>query len=46
MNEAREVVLHPQVVELGFPAFVEALPEGPLFLTPAKSGDVLGPRRF
>jgi len=42
-NEAREVVLHPQLVELGFSAFVEASPEGPLFLTPAKSGDVLGP---
>jgi site-specific recombinase XerD len=34
------VVLHPHLVELGFPAFVEA---GHLFLKPSKSGDVLGP---
>jgi integrase len=39
-NEARTVVLHPHLVELGFPAFVEA---GHLFLKPSKSGDVLGP---
>jgi integrase len=42
-DEAREVVLHPQLVELGFPDFVKANAEGPLFLTPAKGGDVLGP---
>jgi hypothetical protein len=42
-NEAREVVLHPQLVSLGFPAFVEGAPDGPLFLTPAASGDVSGP---
>lgn len=42
-NEARDVALHPQLIELGFPAFVETNPEGPLFLTPAEGGDVLGP---
>lgn len=42
-NEAREVVLHPQLVEQGFPAFVQGAGEGHLFLTPAKDGDVLGP---
>ena len=43
INEARDVVLHPQLVELGFPAFVEASSPGPLFLMPGKGGDVLGP---
>jgi integrase len=42
-NEARKVVAHPHLVELGFPAFVEAAPVGHLFLKPSKSGDVLGP---
>lgn len=42
-DEAREIVLHHQLIELGFPDFVEARPEGPLFLTPSKGGDVLGP---
>ena len=42
-NEARTVVLHPHLVELGFPAFAEAAPAGHLFLKPNKSGDVLGP---
>ena len=42
-DEVRDIVLHPQIVELGFPAFVEASVEGPLFLTPATDGDVLGP---
>lgn len=42
-NEAREVTLHPQLIALGFPAFVAASSEGPLFLTPAAGGDVLGP---
>jgi integrase len=37
-NEARTVVLHPHLVELGFPAFVEAAPAGHL-----KDGDMLGP---
>ncbi|MCJ2109032.1 phage integrase N-terminal SAM-like domain-containing protein [Methylobacterium sp. E-041] len=42
-DEAREVVLHHQLIELGFTDFVEASSEGPLFLTPSKEGDVLGP---
>ncbi len=42
-NEAREVVLHRQLVELAFISFVEACLEGPLFLYPGKQGDVLGP---
>ena len=42
-NEARTVVLHTHLVELGFPAFVEAAQPGHLFLKPSKSGDVLGP---
>jgi integrase len=42
-NEARTVVLHTHLVELGFPAFVEVAPAGHLFLKPNKSGDVLGP---
>lgn len=42
-NIARDVVLHRQLIELGFPAFVEASADGPLFLTPAKGGNVLGP---
>jgi integrase len=42
-NEARTVVLHPQLVELGFPAFVAGAASGHLFLTPGSDGDVLGP---
>ena len=42
-NEAREVVLHPQIVELGFPLFVAAASAGHLFLSPREDGDVLKP---
>jgi integrase len=42
-NEARTVVLHPHLVELGFPAFAEAADAGHMFLKPSKLGDVLGP---
>ena len=42
-DEARDVVLHPQLVDLGFSAFVQASADGPLFLMPGKAGDVLGP---
>jgi hypothetical protein len=42
-NEAKMVVIYPHLVELGFPAFVEAAAPGHLFLKPSKSGDVLGP---
>jgi integrase len=44
-NEARDVVLHPHLVELGFPTFVQAAPSGHLFLRPSRQGDVLGPLR-
>ena len=44
-DEARDVVLHAQLVELGFPAFAAAAPNGHLFLRPAKDGDVRGPWR-
>ncbi len=42
-NEARKVVLHPHLIELGFPEFAEFAPAGHLFLKPASNGDVLGP---
>lgn len=42
-NEAREVTLHPQLVELGFSVFVQQSAQGPLFLTLGKEGAVLGP---
>lgn len=43
-DEARDVVLHPHVVEKGFPAFVAGSKPGHLFVTPHKrTGDVLGP---
>ncbi|MBD8902574.1 hypothetical protein MBTS_10050 [Methylobacterium bullatum] len=42
-DEARDIVLHKQLVELGFPTFVKASAEGHLFLKPGKGGDVLGP---
>ena len=42
-KEAREVPLHPHLVEMGFPEFVARSADGHLFLTPGKSGDVLGP---
>ena len=37
------MVLHPHLIDLGFPAFLRAAPPGHLFLKPAKDGDVLGP---
>lgn len=42
-NEAREVVVHPQIVALGFAEFVQASDDGYLFLNPATDGSVLGP---
>ena len=42
-NEARDVVLHSHLVELGFPAFVASAPAGHLFLKPGKGGDIAGP---
>lgn len=44
-NEARDVVLHPHLVELGFIKFVQEAPEGHLFLTPSSNGEVRGPLR-
>lgn len=45
-NEPRTVPLHPHLVESGFVAFVQAAPEGHLFLRPNKlTGDVLGPMK-
>lgn len=41
-NEARTIVLHPHLVELGFPAFVQSAPTGHLFLNVRRKG-VLGP---
>jgi integrase len=45
MNESRQVVLHRQLLELGFVDFVQSCPEGPLFLKPNSAGEVLGPLR-
>jgi integrase len=42
-NEARKVVLHPHLIELGFPQWAQSQSEGHLFLKPAATGDVLGP---
>ena len=42
-NEARKIVLHSHLVELGFPAFVDSAPAGHLFLKARTDGDVLGP---
>lgn len=39
-NEARDVVVHEHLVEVGFVAFVDASPPGHLFLTPGRDGDV------
>jgi site-specific recombinase XerD len=44
-NEARDVVLHKHLEELGFTAFVKEAASGHLFLTPSASGGVLGPWR-
>ncbi len=42
-NEARDVVLHSHLVELGFPEFVASCASGYLFLTPTPKGGVRGP---
>jgi integrase len=44
-DEAREVVLHPHLVEQGFPEYVADAPAGHLFMRPAKDADVRGPLR-
>jgi integrase len=42
-NEARDVPLHLDLIDLGFVTFATSSKAGPLFLIPAKDGDVLGP---
>ena len=42
-KQAREVPLHPQLVQLGFPAFVERVRDERLFLVPDPAGDITGP---
>jgi integrase len=42
-NEARDVVLHAHLIEMGFPDFVAKSEDGHLFLTPSKKGGVRGP---
>ena len=42
-KQAREVPLHPQLVELGFPAFVQAISKERLFLVPDGEGAISGP---
>ncbi|HRF07561.1 MAG TPA: recombinase XerD [Xanthobacteraceae bacterium] len=42
-NEARDVVMHAHLIEMGFPEFVEKSDDGHLFLTPSKNGAVRGP---
>lgn len=44
-NEVREVVLHSHLVDLGFPAFVEASADGHLFLTSDAKREVRGALR-
>lgn len=44
-NEARDVVLHPHLVKLGFIEFVKKAQPGHLFLRPSREGSVLGPLR-
>ncbi|WP_018259674.1 DUF6538 domain-containing protein [Methylobacterium sp. WSM2598] len=42
-KQAREVPVHPQLVELGFVRFVESVREERLFLVPDAKGGVAGP---
>ena len=42
-KQAREVPLHPQLLELGFLAFVESVREERLFLVPDGEGGIAGP---
>jgi integrase len=41
-KQVREVPLHPHLVELGFPAFVQSAAQGYLFLTPPPDGSTRG----
>ena len=42
-KQAREVPLHAHLTQIGFADFVSSAPDGHLFVSPAKDGDVLGP---
>ena len=42
-DEARDVPLHLDLIDQGFVTFATTSKAGPLFLIPAKDGDVLGP---
>jgi integrase len=44
-NEARDVVLHSHLVEMGFPAFIASCEPGYLFMTPHPDGEMRGPWR-
>lgn len=44
-QEPRDVPLHPQVIELGFVEFVEAIPSGYMFLNATGRDDFRGPWR-
>ncbi|RUV37507.1 hypothetical protein EOB49_11190 [Mesorhizobium sp. M7A.F.Ca.MR.148.00.0.0] len=44
-NEAREVPLHQQVIDLGFPAFIQEAPSGHLFLKVDPSENIRGALR-
>jgi integrase len=44
-NEARDLVLHPHLVEMNFPEFVQAAAPGHLFLKGDAQGKVRGPLR-
>ena len=44
-KEAREVVLHDHLTELGFATFIERSRDGHLFMSPNEKGDLRGPRR-
>ena len=42
-KQAREVPLHPQLIDMGFAAFVAAANNERLFLVPDAKGDIAGP---
>ncbi|MGE0340174.1 MAG: DUF6538 domain-containing protein [Xanthobacteraceae bacterium] len=42
-KEARDIVLHPHLIELGFIEFVDDSEEGHLFLTPSEKAGIMGP---
>lgn len=42
-NEARDLIIHAHLIEMGFPDFVAKSEDGHLFLTPSKKGGVRGP---